>query len=95
MIRCLKFRPYTKNTLKGFADLELSRVGIVIKECCWHEKGGKEWISFPASFEGKDGQTQWFALVEFAQGARQARDEFQRQALEAIRVAAGEAAHHG
>jgi hypothetical protein len=25
MIRCLKFRPHQKNTLQGFADLELVR----------------------------------------------------------------------
>ena len=25
MIRCIRFRPYQKNTLKGFADLELTR----------------------------------------------------------------------
>jgi hypothetical protein len=31
MIRCTKFRPYVKNTLRGFADIELSRVGITIK----------------------------------------------------------------
>jgi hypothetical protein len=28
MIRCIKFRPYQKNTLQGFCDFELSRVGL-------------------------------------------------------------------
>jgi hypothetical protein len=90
MICCLKFRPYSGNTLRGFCDLELSRVGVVICECCWHEKAGKEWVSFPTrSFRANDGKTQWSSLVHFAEGARQARDEFQRQALEAIRAVAG------
>jgi hypothetical protein len=30
MIRCIKFRPCQKNTLLGFADLELTRVGLVM-----------------------------------------------------------------
>jgi hypothetical protein len=32
-VRCLSLRAYQKNTLKGFADLELTRVGTVISDC--------------------------------------------------------------
>jgi hypothetical protein len=32
MIRCIRFRPYVKNTLRGFADLQLVQTGIVIRE---------------------------------------------------------------
>ena len=85
MIRCIKFRRYTKNTLRGFADLELPRVGLVLRDCPWHEKNGKEWVSFPArSYEGDDGTTRWQPLIEFAEGAMEEREQFQRQALEAI-----------
>jgi hypothetical protein len=92
MIRCIKFRPYTKNTLKGFADLELTRVGLVIRDCCWHRhENGREWVSFPAKpYETKNGETAWQPIVEFAEGAKEAREQFQRQALEAIHAAAGE-----
>ena len=49
MIRCLKLRRYEKNTLKGFVDLELTRVGIIIRDCTWHQHAdGKEWVGFPA-----------------------------------------------
>jgi len=66
MIRCIRFRRYEKNTLKGFADLEFVRTGIIIRDCCLHEKGGKEWIAFPArSYTDKDGATQWQALIEY------------------------------
>ena len=93
MIRCIRFRAFEKNTLKGFADLELTRVGLVLRDCCWHEKNGKEWVAFPArSYTDKDGATQWQALIEFAVGAKEAREQFQRQALDAIRVVAREAA---
>jgi len=93
VIRCIRFRAFEKNTLKGFADLELTRVGLVLRDCCWHEKNGKEWVAFPArSYTDKDGATQWQALIEFAVGAKEAREQFQRQALDAIRVVAREAA---
>src|SRR5262245_17001639 len=86
MIRCIKFRAFQKNTLKAFVDLELSRVGIVIRDCTWHEKNGKEWVGFPArSYTDKDGNPQWQALVEFAAGAKEEREQFQARALEAIR----------
>jgi hypothetical protein len=85
MIRCIKFRPYERNTLRGFADLELSRVGLVLRDCPVHEKNGKEWVGFPArSYQDKEGATQWQALIEFVEGAREAREQFQRQAIEAI-----------
>jgi hypothetical protein len=90
VIRCIKFRPYEKNTLKGFADLELSRVGLVLRDCTWHvHENGREWVGFPArSYQDKDGATQWQALIEFAEGAKEAREQLQRQAIEAIHVAA-------
>jgi len=93
MIRCLKFRPFEKNTLRGFCDLELTRVGLVIRDCTWHEKDGKEWVGFPArSYTDPDGNTQWQPLVEFAVGAKEAREQFRKAALEAIHAAADEAA---
>ena len=91
MIRCIKFRPYQKNTLRGFADLELGRTGIIIRDCTLHEKNGKEWVGFPArSYEAKDGTTAWQPLVEFAAGATEARRQFQEQAVAAIRAVAAE-----
>jgi hypothetical protein len=93
MIRCLRFCPHQKNTLQGFADLELVRTGIVIHDCTWHRhENGKEWVGFPArSYTDKNGEPQWQALIEFAPGAKQAREQFQAQALEAIHA---EAADH-
>jgi hypothetical protein len=89
MIRCIKFRRYEKNTLRGFADLELPRVGIVIKDCPLHEKNGKQWVGFPArSYTDKNGATQWQPLIEFAEGAKEARAQFQEQALAAVHRAA-------
>jgi hypothetical protein len=90
-IRCLRFRAFKKNTLLGFADLELTRVGLILRDCTLHEKNGKRWIGFPAkSFTGQDGESKWTPLIEFAEGAGEARKQFQQQALEAIHAVAGE-----
>jgi len=86
MIRCVRLRPHEKNTLKAFVDLELTRVGLVLRDCTWHaHENGREWIGFPArSFEDKNGNTLWQPLVEFADGASEARRQFQEQAVAAI-----------
>jgi hypothetical protein len=87
MIRCTKLRRYEKNTLRAFVDLELSRVGLVLRDCTWHEKNGQEWISFPSRpYEGDDGATRWQPLIEFVAGAKQEREQFQRHAIAAIHV---------
>jgi hypothetical protein len=89
-ILCIKLRRFEKNTLKGFVDLQLTRVGLVIRDCCWHEKDGKEWVSFPARSytDPGTGEVKWQPLVEFAPGARKAREQFREQAIEAIHAAA-------
>jgi hypothetical protein len=87
IIRFLKLRRYEKNTVKAFVDLELSRGGLVFRDCTWHEKNGQEWISLPArSYEGDDGATRWQPLIEFTVGAKQAREQYQRHAIAAIHI---------
>jgi hypothetical protein len=77
--------------LRGFADLEPTRVSLVLRDCTLHEKNGKEWVGFPArSFQGEDGTTRWAPLVEFVAGATAARQQFQQQAIEAIHAAVAE-----
>jgi hypothetical protein len=84
-IRCTKFRPFQKNTLRGFVSLELTRVGLAINDCTLHENNGKKWIGLPARpYQGQDGSTKWTPVVEFIAGARHEADDFQRQALDAI-----------
>ena len=89
MIRRISFRPSQKNTLRGFADLELTRVGLVLHDCTWHpHPNGREWISFPARrHEDPSDDTLWQSNVEFVAGANQAREQFQHQALDAAHPA--------
>jgi hypothetical protein len=76
-IRCVGFRRHVKNTLLGFADLELVATGIVIRGCPWHRKNDREWVGFPAQpYKAKDGSISWTPVVEFSSGAGRSRDEF-------------------
>ena len=43
-MRVVDYREYTKNTLRGFVDLELLDSGVVIKEAPYHEKNGAAWF---------------------------------------------------
>ena len=83
MIKCLSFRPYERNTLRGFADLEVTRAGLVFHDCLVHEMNGKQWVAFPARpYEDDDGVKRWQAVIKFARGAE--TEAFQRLAIEAI-----------
>jgi hypothetical protein len=94
-ILCIKLRRFEKNTLKGFVDLQLTRVGIVIRDCTWHRyPDGAEWVGFLARnyTNPGTGENKWQPLVEFAPGAKKAREEFREQALKAIHAVADEEA---
>jgi hypothetical protein len=86
MIRCVRFRLFRKNTLQGFADLQLVRTGIIIKDCALHERGGKYWIAFPARAYQVDGRTAWSPVVEFSPDAGEAREAFQRLPVAGVRA---------
>lgn len=62
----------------------------MLRDCTYHRHAsGKEWVGFAAKpYETKTGETAWQPIVEFAEGATEARKQFQQQALEAIHAAA-------
>jgi hypothetical protein len=90
MIRVLNFRPRQKNTLRASIDLELTTIGLVLRDCTWHQREeGNEWVSLPARpYQGSDGVQRWQLIVEFAAGATTARKQFPEQALAAIHAVA-------
>jgi hypothetical protein len=64
----------TKNTLRGFFDVELPS-GIKLNGCTLHAKDGKHWVGLPArDWTKPDGSKSWTALVEIPD--RAARDKF-------------------
>jgi hypothetical protein len=90
MIRVLGYCPHPKGSLRAFVDLELIAIGLVLRECTWHQREeGNEWVSLPARpYQCSDGIQRWQPIVEYAAGATTERKRFQEQALAAIHVVA-------
>lgn len=62
---CSDYRAIAKNTLQGSFTITVEPVGLIIKDCLYHEKAGKEWIAFPARpYTGKDGKTTYAAFLD-------------------------------
>jgi hypothetical protein len=60
-----------------------------LRDCSCHQHEGKEWISLPGHpYQGSDGIQRWQPIVEFAEGARETRRQFQEKALESIHAIA-------
>ena len=49
------WRAFSKNTLRGFATIELPS-GLVIHDISIHEKNGKWWAAMPAAPQLENGQ---------------------------------------
>ena len=77
-----EWKPFEKNTLRGFLSLELPS-GMIIHGCTVHEKNGARWIGLPArQFQKPDGEKSWSPLIEFV--SKDSREKFQAAALAAV-----------
>jgi hypothetical protein len=47
-IECTGWRPFERNTLKGFANFHISALGLTIQDCAVHQKGDQAWVQLPA-----------------------------------------------
>ncbi len=77
----LQFKPYVKNSLQGFLDLECPS-GMVLIGCTFHVKGDSRWIGMPAREYMKGTEKAWQAMVEIPDKDR--RDRFNAEACAAI-----------
>lgn len=83
MIECINFKPLTKGTLMGFADLRLPKLGLEIFGCSLHQKNGKKWVNFPSKeYTNPQGERKFYQHVRFINPNHQ--NEFIKEALEAI-----------
>lgn len=55
-ITCIGFRPCCRNTLRGFADVRIEQMHLILHELAVHEKNGKAWAQLPSRPWVKDGQ---------------------------------------
>jgi hypothetical protein len=59
-------RGFTKNTLRGFFDLEIVGLGLILRGCTLHERDGKSWVGYPGKpFKKDDGTECWANIVDF------------------------------
>jgi hypothetical protein len=71
--RVLAFKPFEKNTLRGFFDLELPS-GMILAGCTLHEKDNKYWVGLPAKpYMAADGSQSWVKIIDFRDAKTRAR----------------------
>ena len=90
-IVCVGFKPFERNTLRGFADLHLAAARLNIHGCAVHERDGKRWIQLPARpqldknrnlVKDADGKITYARVMEF--DSREVAERFSEAALKAI-----------
>jgi hypothetical protein len=73
----------TKGTLIGTVDLTVPKWRLGIHGCLWHEKNGKQWVSFPArEWTSPDGHKHFANLIEFSE--RETHDRFHLAAIKLL-----------
>lgn len=81
-IRITNWRPYQKNTLKGFFSASLPS-GLTFHELMLHEKNGSRWIAFPArEWKNAQGERQYARFIDFQN--RESSDRFRDSVLAAL-----------
>ncbi len=83
MIQITKFKKYQKNTLQGFFTLRMSNIGLEIRDCTLHEKGGKRWVGLPAKpYQDADGTQNWSRIIDFFDKTK--GEQFETATLKAL-----------
>ena len=89
---CKWFKPFDRNTLKGFCEIHIHDLDMSIKDVAIHVKSGSTWAQPPAKPQLRDGvavkddagKIQYTPIIEFA--SREARDKFSAAVIEAVRA---------
>jgi hypothetical protein len=87
---CKAFRPFEKNTLRGFAEIHVKDMALTIKDIALHQKNDARWASLPSKpmlkdgvlMKDADGKGQYVPLFEF--GSKQVRDAFSAAVVAAV-----------
>ena len=90
-VRCKRFKPLVRNTLRGFADVFIVELKLTISDIAVHTKAGKCWAQLPAKPQLRDGigvkdetgKLQYFPVLEF--DSRAVADAFAAAVIAAVR----------
>jgi hypothetical protein len=87
---CKAFRPFEKNTLRGFAEIFVEGMQLTIKDVALHTKNNARWAALPAKpmlkdgavLKDADGKVQYVPVLEFS--SRDVSNAFSVAAIEAV-----------
>jgi hypothetical protein len=73
---------------KATVDLPVPKWHLVIRGALWSQKGGHEWVAFPAAeWSDRNGTRKFSNIIEFTD--RETAGQFQGAALAAVHAIAG------
>jgi hypothetical protein len=90
-VTCETFRPFVRNTLRGFAEIVIAELRLTIRDVAIHQKGDARWAQLPAKPQIRDGvlvkdpgtgKIQYVNIMEF--DARAVQDAFSRAVVQAV-----------
>ncbi len=89
-ITCDDWRGLRRNTLLGFAAIQIKELHLTIRDVAVHEKDGRRWAQLPAKPQVKDGalvtggggKIQYFPIMEF--DGRETRNAFSNAVCAAV-----------
>ena len=87
---CSDWRPLVRNTLRGFAAIEIWELRLKILDVAVHEKDGRRWAQLPAKPQirdgtlvyGEDGKIQYLPVMSFE--SRAVADAFSAAIVKAV-----------
>jgi hypothetical protein len=97
-ITCAEFRALRRNTLRGFATVEIAEMKLTIRDVAVHEKNESRWAQLPAKPQLKDGalvkdpatgKVAYTPVMDFA--SREVRDAFSAAVVRAVAARAPDA----
>ena len=89
-IVCGDWRPRRKNTLLGFARIEIVELDLTIHDVAVHAKNDRAWAQLPGRpwveddrlVRGDDGKVEYSQILEF--GRKEVRDAFSAAVIRAV-----------
>jgi hypothetical protein len=81
-VKILEYRPFEKNTLRGFLTVQTPE-GWIIRDICIHGRDQSRWLALPAKpIKKEDGSTLWVAIIK--QGDRAKWNLFESETFAAL-----------
>jgi hypothetical protein len=89
-LTCTAFKPFEKNTLRGFAEIFVKDMQLTIRDIALHQKNDARWASLPSKPMLKDGVLMkdaegkgvYVSILEF--GSKEVRNAFSSAVVEAV-----------